>query len=745
MNFRTIFTILFTIIITHSLLAQRPMIHGNVFWNEPCGDHFHKVPLVGAHVVWLGTTTGVATDDNGHFHMHPTAALPQKLVISYIGFRSDTVEVLTLTQVLDIILEPEKVLDEVVITGRQAGAHYSSMEPILTQKLTAAELQRGACCNLAEAFETNVSVDVSYSDAISGAKQIQMLGLAGIYSQIMVENLPAVRGLGQPFGLSYIPGPWMESISISKGAASVINGYESFTGQINVELKKPQGPEALHYNAFAGSDGRLESSLMGSVNLNGQWSAMLLAHAEGLNSRLDHNNNGFLDHPMVKKYNIIGRFSFEDHGKLESQFGFKILQEEREGGQEAFFANKSPWGSSEFFGFGMNTTRYEAFAKTRFPLQLLPDASMGAQVNFTHHDQQSHYGQKPYNGTQNSLFANLLLQSALFNHNHKIISGTSFILDHFNESLQDSSFTRREVVPGIFAEYSYHSHEALTVILAGRMDFHNLYGNIFTPRMHTHFNITEHFTVRASAGRAFRVPNPIAENTGLLVSNRRFVVTEDIRPERAWNYGGSLVRRFHLLDNDASFAVEYYRTDFSNQLIVDIDSDSRQVIFSNLQGKSFSNNYQAELRLQPARTLEMTAAVRYTDVQLTINDELRSRPFVNRYRGLLSGSWASVGNSWQVDVTAQFNGPSRIPALPAQFNMPAESPFYTNLLAQITYRWRGVEVYLGAENLTNFRQENPILIPENGNPFSDGFDGAMIWGPIMGRKFHLGVRYSLKR
>lgn len=744
MNTKKIFIFLLSLTMGLSLLAQRPMIHGNVFERLDHGDHHHLVPLVGANVVWLGTTQGAATDEGGHFHLHLPGPLPQTLVVSYIGYQSDTIPVTSHDQHIQVVLLATQSLDEVVVTGRRPGAHYSTMEPILTQRLTTEELQRAACCNLSEAFETNVSVDVSYSDAVSGAQQIQMLGLAGIYSQILVENMPSIRGLGQPFGLSYIPGPWMESISISKGAASVINGYESITGQINVEMKKPEGPERLHYNFFASGDGQLESSLTAALQLNSRWSAKILAHGEYFNNQIDHNHNSFLDHPLVRKYNVISRFRYDLPGVMESQFGLNLMQEEREGGQKAFFSNGANWGSPQYYGFGIHTDRMQAFAKTGFFLRGLPGASIGTQLTLSRHAHRAHYGLTSYDGEQNTLYANLLFETQLFNPDHKIVTGASFLFDDYEERLGNMDMDRRESVPGLFAEYTFHTHERFTAILAGRVDFHNLYGSFFTPRLHLHFNLNEETTIRASAGRGFRVPNPIAENAGLLVSNRQIIFAQEIEPEIAWNYGGSLTRRFDLFGRDASLALEFYRTDFVNQLVADIDSDSRQVVFSNLHGSSFANNYQVEMKVEPLRNLELTAAFRHSDVQLTIQDELLSKPFVPRYRGLLTGSWATRNNQWQIDLTAQFNGPARIPAHPLlHHGMETESPAYTYVLGQITYRWRGIDIYVGGENLTGFMQKNPILNAHA--PFDEGFDGSMVWGPIMGRKFYMGLRYSLER
>lgn len=741
----------------HQLGHQHNQIHGNVYEKVLHGDHSHRSPLAGANIVWLGTTSGTSTNENGHFHLNITVELPHEVVISYIGYLSDTVMVASPNDELNIILDAVQDIEGVEVTGRRPGAHVSSLDPILTNVITTSEMQRAACCNLAEAFETNISVDVSYADAVSGAQQIQMLGLAGIYSQLMIENMPGIRGLGQPFGLSYIPGPWMEMISISKGAASVVNGYESVTGQINVDLKKPEGPERFHYNAFISEDGQLESSVIAAADIGSNWSAMVMGHGELFNNKIDHNHNSFLDHPLVRKFNVINRYRYDNPGVMDSQFGFNLMQEEREGGQKDFFTNGESFGSNRFYGYGTKTNRFQAFARTGFYFNDRPNASIGTQVSYTHHRHDSHYGVANYDGEQNTLYANLLYANTIGSADHAFVAGVSFMYDDFTEHLanagghqNDTLFDRREVVPGAFFEYTYHTHERLTVILAARADYHNLFGAFVTPRTHLHFNLNEQTTVRASAGKGYRVPNLIAENAGLLVSNRRFVVRDELQLEEAWNYGASLTRRFYMFGNDASMTGEFYRTDFVNQLVVDVDTDHNKAIFHQLNGNSYANNFQLEMSFEPVRLLEVTAALRYTDVKQTIGDELRAKPFVNRYRGMVSGSYATQSNNWQFDLTAQLNGPARIPEVPQSvlhmhdhFRMRSESPAFAVLNAQVTYRLGSIDIYAGGENLTNYMQKDPILNPHS--PFDEGFDGSLIWGPLMGRKFYMGVRYSIDR
>lgn len=745
-----IITVLFIIQVfnVNNLTSQNHHDHDHVtgiVYERTTEDNKEKlVPLSGANVYWLGTTSGSVTDEGGKFIVCPgSVSLPHQLAISFVGFNNDTILVENMDAYVEVTLDPSRDLDEVVISVRQAGAHISGIEPIHTEVITSAELQRCACCNLAESFETSASVDITYSDAVSGAKQIELLGLAGKYSQLLNENFPMIRGLAEPFGLSYVPGSWMESIHISKGSASVINGYESITGQINVQLKNPKTDERFYYDFYANNDGRLESSLNASVDITDDFSTMVLLHGEYLGNAVDYNNNTFADHPLVQKVNFLNRYHYEIPEVLDAHFGVRFMRENRSGGQIDYLngGENSPEG---YYGFQNNTQHYNMFAKTGFFLPGQPHGSIGGVFSFTHHDHESYYGLNDYDGRQNTFYTNIIYENIIGSADHKINAGVSYILDDYDELFNDSVFTKKESVPGIFAQYTYNHDERFTAIAGIRADFHNIYHTFITPRLHLRYDLTGTTTIRMSAGKGYRVPYMIAENTGLLVSSRNIEMLEDIKPEEAWNYGATLIQTFDLFGNQASFSMEYFRTDFVNQLVVDIDSDPYAALFYNLDGKSYSNNYQLELNFEPLSRFEITAAYRHTDVKQTIGEELVRKPFVNLYRGLLSGSYATADNKWQFDLTAQFNGPSRIPSLDEKietYDLPDESPFYTILLGQVTYRFNNFDVYIGGENLADYKQSNPIIASHD--PFSENFDGSMIWGPVSGRMFYLGLRYEL--
>lgn len=704
-----------------------------------------ELGIPGVNVYWAGTQLGTTTNVEGHFKLNIPAGIEQlQLVASFIGFKKDTLWIDPLNdELLKIILSVNNDLAEVVIAQKAIGTHISRITPLFTQKVTGAELRKAACCNLSESFETNASVDVSFSDAISGAKQIQMLGLSGSYSQLMTENIPNIRGLATAFGLNYIPGSWMESIQISKGAASVKNGYESITGQINTEYKKPNESELLFVNLYANDYGKKEGNIYSATKINEKLSTMIFIHAEDFNKKVDKNDDSFLDEPMMKQLNLFNRWKYDDGNNVRAQLGIKILNEERIGGQINYDPSK-PNNTLNGYGINIKTNRYEVFTKTAYLLKK-QGTNFGFINSFIHHRQNSIFGLKNYDAIENNYYGNLMFQSFIGNTNHSYTTGISYVLDQYEEVLADSAFNRKESVPGAFFEYTFHEVDKYSLILGVRTDFHNLHGTLFTPRAHLRIMIDENTTLRASVGKGYRTANIFAENTFLLASSRSIIINEQPEIEKAWNYGINLTKYIDISGKQMSINAEAYYTNFSNQIIIDRDQDISKIFVYNLKGKSYSSSFQVEVNYELFNRMDVTAAFRFNDVKTTINDELLRKPLVNKYKGLVNLSYTTNLNKWQFDFTAQFNGDSRIPSTsenPVEYRLADSSPTYTILNFQITKYFRKWELYAGGENLTNFKQENPIIAAND--PFGEYFDSSLIWGPLTGIKLYAGIRYRIK-
>lgn len=739
-----LFTIILFFLAAFSAIAQQAeaTISGEVYEVETRKGKKQIVPVINANIYWAGTTIGTISDVDGKFNLKRLNPNKKELlVVSFIGFENDTMAIAAGQQEIKIIMKGGSNLDEIVISGRFQGAYISKLKPIKTEMITTGELQKMACCNLSESFENSATVDVGYSDAVSGAKQIQMLGLAGVYSQLLVENMPAIRGLGSTFGLSYIPGSWMQSIQVSKGAASVANGYESTTGQINVEFKKPHLSDKLHVNLYGNSEEKMEANLLTAVKLSDTWSTMILAHASRLDNKIDHNKDGFLDMPTGSQINVMNRWNYEVHGKVHAQFGFSFLDEKRDGGQKSYYGNEK----ENSYGIGIDTRRMQAFTKTGFILNR-PLTSVALMASGTIHEQNSFFGNNKYDAKQSNLYANLIYQSYIGNSNHKYSAGLTYMHDEYRETYNETDYDRDEYTPGIFAEYTYAPSDAMSLIVGLRADENSQYGTFITPRMHFKYNFTENLTFRASAGKGYRTANIFAENTGLMASSRTLNINyDDFKAEEAWNYGLNVIQEFPIDSRrKVTLTADFYRTDFVNQIIVDTEKNSKVVDFYNLDGTSYSNSFQVELKVEPIRKFEILTAFRYNDVKATINNDLQDKPMVNKYKGLVNLSYATSYDRWKFSFTTQFNGKVKLPNMS---NNPEASQdefaeAYPIMLAQVTHKFRNFEVYIGGENLTDYTQENPIIDPEN--PFSDNFDASVVWGPIMGRKIYAGIRYTLK-
>ncbi|MEN8226425.1 MAG: TonB-dependent receptor, partial [Bacteroidota bacterium] len=634
-------------------------------------------------------------------------------------------------------------LKEVVITNKAPGAFISRLDPIYTQNINGAELQKAACCNLSESFETNASVDISYSDAVTGAKQIQLLGLRGTYSQLMTENIPNLRGLATSFGLGYIPGTWMESIQVSKGTASVVNGFESIAGQINIEYLKPDKAEKLHFNAYANIHGKFEGNVVSALKINDRWTTAIFLHGENLSNKVDNNDDSFLDKPLTKQINFFNRWKYNKPGKLITQFGIKVLDESRTGGQNEFSTDMVR-DTSNPYGINISTRRYEGFWKGGVFFKR-PSTSLGMLQSFTHHKQESYFGLNDYDAEENSYYLNLIFQSYINNTRHKFNTGASFELNNYIEHLNDSAFTRFERIPGVFFQYTYTRDEKLTIIAGIRGDYHNIYGAFATPRLHIKYNITEHTILRGSAGMGYRTANVIAENNTMLATSRRLYIVEDPKQEQAVNLGINITQYIDILGRELRLSGEVYHANFLNQVILDFDKDPQAIYVYNLDGRSYSNAYQVEAGYELLSRLDVTLAFRYNDVKMTTNDILQYKPLMHRYKGLITLSYATNLKKWQFDFTTQFNGTSRVPGTetnPIEYQRSNSSPAYTIVNAQVSKFFRTWSIYIGGENLTNYRQKDPIIAADQ--PFGEYFDSSLIWGPVSGVNLYAGIRYTLK-
>ena len=748
-----------------------------------------NAPLPGAVLRWLapagssasaGSLPTAVTTPAGTFTLPRPALAADRLIVSALGYRSDTLLVPAEgSPYLRVRLQAGQALGEVTVTAR--GPAYSALTPTNSQLISARDLTKSACCNLAESFETNAAVEVSTADAVSGAKQIQLLGLDGAYSLLTIDNQPALRGLAAPYRLGYLAGPWIDNIEIIKGSGSVVNGYEAISGQVNVRLKEPDTAERLLLNAYVNDLGKMDYNLNAATRLNEKWSTLLLLHTDHLGHRADRNADGFLDLPLATQLNGYNKWKYKSGRGVVAELGLGALRETRQAGQLGFDKNEAN-AFTENYGTTHATTRYTGTGKLSYTWPTKPFQSLGLLLNGTSHDFQSAYSfgypasaahgahalrtTRTYDGRQRTGQATLLFQSVIGSTAHIYRLGSSFLVDDFREFFADGRTyatetaaerhrrehrDRRELVPGAFAEYTYQNARNLTVVAGLRADYHNLFGLQLTPRLNVKFDPAKNTVLRLSAGRGFRTPNPIADNAAMLVSNREFVISAGLRPERAWNVGGSATQYFTLLSRPATFITDYYYTRFDNQLVADVFTAPSTLFLNNLEagGRSFARSLQAELQFEPLRDLQVKGAYKFQDVRTTYNGQLLPRPLLPRHRAFVNLGYATKFDKWRADLTVQWYGQRPLAHAPdntdhlhgaGPMELPT-APRFALLNTQITRAFKRLDVYVGVENLTDYRQPDPIRGATA--PFGPGFDAAMVWGPVYGRMSYAGVRFRL--
>ena len=724
MLFRKIKNLFIGVLCVHSLQAQN--LQGKL-------QDKKQEPIVGASIFWLNTNTGTISNEQGNFSL-PYSKEHKKLVITAIGYISDTLSIDN-NDFLSITLKED--IQSVEAIEVRAGSSFKDKESVqMTEFISRKELTKAACCNLSESFETNASIDVSYQDAVTGTKQIKMLGLDGTNTLITTEKLPFLRGLASTYGLNFIPGTWISSIDVAKGAGSVVNGYESMAGQINVELLKPEMKEKFLLNAYLNHFGRIEGNWVSRHKFNEKWSGNVLAHASTLQNKVDNNQDGFVDIPLYSQYNAMLRLK-RSSDKMMNQFGVKLLHDNREAGQISFFKNPH---NPLAYGTATKAQRAEFFAKNALLYPKKPYQGLGLATSAIWHQQNGFLGQNTYEGLQQTLYNSLIYQNIIGNTSHTYKAGINHVLDAYQERFRDSTYSRRENIWGAFGEYTY-TGKKLNIVFGNRLDKHNLFGWIYTPRLHSKYNFNENTILRFSMGRGFRVPNPIAENWGFLVNNRAIIVENTLQPEISWNYGASLQKDLMLFSKKTTLSIDFFRTQFQNQLIVDMDRNATELHFTNLQGQSLANSFQTELSFSPFVGFDTKLAYKFYDVQTTLAGTLQERPFVSRHRFFINASYETRRSGLQFDATLKWNGKQRLPIShnPLEQGETQYSPSFATLNAQISKKFsQKFDAYIGGENITHVRQLTPIISADN--PQSIHFDASMIWGPVVGAMIYSGVR-----
>lgn len=711
-------------------------------------------PLIGATVHWIGTAVGVATGNHGEFQISSEAILNKKLIARYVGYAPDTLTI-TNQSFVEFRLTETNALGEVIVEGQRDGVIISDSNPIKTEQITQTELGKSACCDLAGCFETQTTVQPQTTNVITNSKELRILGLSGVYTQVLIDGFPMIQGLSYTYGISSIPGTLVDNIYVSKGANSVLQGFESIGGQINVETKDPDKTERLLLNAY------MNNFLEKHVNANyafkkGKWSNLTAFHTVQPANKIDRDNDNFLDLPLLTRYMISNKWKYgnENNPGWSSQIGVRFFNEQRIGGQTSFNP-ESDKGSNSVYGQSVNINQPEFWTKTSYRINEKHNIVLFASA--FHQQQNSFFGTVKYKAQQTNFYGNL--QYELTYAKHELKTGISYRHLKLNEDVAFTesllartyagNYQRLENIPGLFAENTLRFFQnKLTWIAGVRGDNHNQFGFHFTPRTLLKYDIAPKTIVRANLGTGWRTVNLFSENIGLLVSSRDIIFSEQLQPEKAVNFGFNLTQKFETKNNNLSgyFSADYYRTEFQNQIFPDYDSDPTKAIIQNFRGRSVSNGFQAELYLKIYKRFELKTGYNFLDVYREIGDTKQLLPFNPRHKFLTTFSYKPLSNKFHFDMNIHWYGEQRLPdtrSNPIEFQRPDFSKPYTIVNAQFTYKFKKFEVYAGCENVFDFRQQQPIISWQD--PFSPYFDTSSVWGPTRGREIYVGLRFKLSR
>ncbi len=712
-----------------------------------------ELPLQGANIHWLGSSIGTTSAEDGTFSL-PYKFSFNKLVISYVGFKTDTLTV-NENRYIKHVFQASDELDEVTVTSRKQSTSKSFLKAANIITVSSDELLKAACCNLSESFETNPSIDVNFADAVSGTKQIKMLGLKSPYILIATENIPAIRGASQAYGLSFIPGTWVESIQITKGAGSVVNGFESIAGQINTELVKPTTDDKFFLNLYGATSERLELNTHFNTKLTDKWSTGIYIHGNTHQQNHDVNDDGFLDMPLFNQINVMNRWQYTNPEEgLVSFINLRYLNDEKQAGQLDFNPDRDK-GTTNFWGSEIDTERVDVTAKLGYVNPEIPYQSLGVQTAFSHHKQDSYFGLNVYDIQHNSFYSNLVYNSIISDSRHKIKTGLSFTYDHYDELVNTETYERTENSIGGFFEYNFDNLDKLNMTAGVRVDQHNRFGFFITPRFHLRYTPWEKSAFRASFGRGIRSANIFAENQNMFASSRQINILNSggkiygLDPEIAWNYGVSYLQGFNLFGRKADVTLDFYRTDFQNQVVVDWENPF-EVNFYNLDGESYANSFQLEFNYNVFEGFDLRTAYKYYDIKTDYMSGKLEKPLIPKHRLFANVAYethvSDDGKQWKFDATYNWLDSQRFPntSLSApEFQLDEYSPTVGTLNLQVTKVFSPkFEVYLGGENVTNVRQSNPIISPDN--PFGANFDSNFVYGPIFGSLYYGGIRYNIK-
>lgn len=727
-----------------SFSAYGQVLKGKVFGS----DSVSREILPGAILTWAGTSTSVSSNENGVFEIPMEGIKDKRLIAFYLGYQTDTIAVGEKTYISITLKAMPAQIATFTVEAEKRNA-YISNDAIKTEVITQKELTKAACCDLSGCFETQATVQPQTTNVITNSKELRILGLAGVYTQVLFDGIPMIQGLSYTYGVSSYPGSIVENIFVAKGANSVLQGFESISGQININSRDPEKTDTIFANFYINSfrEHHYNLNYATAVGKKKKWHMLSALHMVQPATRTDRDKDNFLDLPLLTRYAVFNKWKYGNERKngVFSTIGLRFLNEQRIGGQVNFDPGREK-GSFTVYGQTVNYNQPEFYTKTGY--RFSGKHALVLMGSGIYHKQSSYFGSLNYEAKQLNGYLNVQ-HEMYWGNAHQLKYGLSFRYQDLEEriSFTDTfllrtfagNYVTQLSAPGIFAENVFSwDDDRITLITGARLDRHQQFGDYFTPRFLFRYMFDKSHTIRTSAGMGWRQVNLFSENINLLASSRDVIFEEQIRPEQAWNWGINYVWRFKEESLEGTLSADFYQTYFLNQFFPDYDRDPTKAFIRNFTGESMSNAFQTELNVRFFSVLEVKAAYNFLDVYRIVNEQKNVLPFNPRNRVMGAFSYRPKSIRWYFDMNMHWYDRQR---LPKSLTASDYSQPYALYNVQVTHKTGRFEIYAGCENIFNFRQWQPIVGWEN--PFSKSFDTSSIWGPTRGREIYFGFRWKM--
>lgn len=677
------------------------------------------------------------------------AKMPQDSIRNHSVYPSDTIK--------------SQQIEDVVISGTMKPVKRLET-PVPVEVYSPAFFKKNPSPNIFEALQNVNGIRPQINCSVCNTGDIQINGLPGAYTMVMIDGMPMVSALGTVYGLSGIPNALVERVEIVKGPASSLYGSEAVAGLINIITKKTFAAPRLSADVFTTSWGEYNLDLGFKFPVGKTTNVLTGINYFNYQNPIDVNQDGFTDLTLQDRISVFQKWNFKRKDYRAFSLAGRYLYEDRWGGEMRW--NKSYRGGDEVYGESVYTRRAEFFGQYQLPLK----EKMMFNFSLINHHQDSRYGDTPYFANQNIGFGQLVWDKTIGKTDW--IAGAALRYQYYDDNTPATATALGENqadktwLPGIFAQTEWSATEKSKLLFGARVDVHNAHGTIFTPRVAYKYTFDEDAILRLNAGMGFRVVNLFTEDHAALTGGRTVILEEYLNPEKSYNANLNFIKKWYFDAGYLDLEATAFYTYFNNRILPDYETDARKIIYKNLNGNAISKGVGLNADLMLMNGWRFLLGATLMDNTVTENGNTTHQMLTERF----SANWAITYQipRWKlnIDYTGNLYSPMRLPLAGELDPRSPESPWWSLQNIQFTYTgFKKWEIYAGIKNLLNWvpyrnvpfliaRSHDPFdknvqydaggnVLPTADNPYALTFDPSYSYAPNQGIRGFLGVRFRL--